>query len=51
MLTTRTILLDSDGIIKIADPLACGNPTNLDTVHRNRNAEGCYLSPEQCEVL
>lgn len=29
MLSTKTILLDSDGIIKIADPLACGYSTNL----------------------
>lgn len=39
MLTTRSILLDSDGLVKIADPLACGGTSNFDTVHRNRRVE------------
>lgn len=51
MLTTKTILIDSDSLIKIADPLSIGELSNLDTVNRNRNAEGIYLSPEQCEAL
>lgn len=45
MLTTKNLLLDSDGIMKIADPLACGSPSNLDSVFRNRDCEGVYLSP------
>lgn len=45
MLTTKNLLLDSDGIMKIADPLACGSTTNLDSVFRNRSLEGVYISP------
>lgn len=37
MLTTKSILLDTDGLIKIADPLACGSTSNMDTIYRNRN--------------
>ena len=48
MITTKTILLDMDGFVKIADPLACGSVSNMDTIYRNRNAEGIYISPEQC---
>lgn len=45
MITTKTILLDSEGLIKIADPLAIGAVSNIDVVNRNRNTEGIYLSP------
>lgn len=37
MITTKTILLDNDGLIKIADPLSLGSVTNMDVIYRNRN--------------
>lgn len=50
-LTTKAILIDSDGLVKVADSLALGSTSNLETVYNNRQATGIYLSPEQCEAL
>ena len=44
-LNTKNILLDNDGIVKIADPLAIGSQTNLDIIYSNRHAKSIYLSP------
>ena len=50
-LNTKNILLDNDGLVKVADPLAAAAPTNLDIIYHNRHAKSIYLSPEQCEAL
>lgn len=50
-ITTKSILLDEEGMVKVADPLTLASRSNLDTVYNNRHLKGIYLSPEQCEAL
>lgn len=47
-LNTKNILLDNEGLVKVADPLAAGTTTNIDIIYNNRHARSIYLSPEQC---
>ena len=44
-LSTKSILLDEEGMVKVADPLTLASRSNLDTVYNNRHTKGIYLSP------
>jgi hypothetical protein len=45
MLSTKAILFDHQGLVKITDPLTQSTLTNMETIYRNRNSLGIYLSP------
>lgn len=50
-LTTKAILMESDGNVKIVDPMTVGLQTNFESIFNNRTLKNIYLSPEQCEAI
>ena len=50
-LSSESILVDSNGVIKIADPFCAEELPNYDKLLNRRNSEHIYLSPELCESL
>lgn len=50
-LKSKNILLSREGIIKVSDPSAIGQPSNYDAALTKRGTEHIYLSPEQTQAL
>jgi len=50
-LKSNNILLSREGIIKVSDPFATGQPSNYDGALTKRNTLHAYLSPEQTQAL
>jgi hypothetical protein len=44
-LTTKAILMESDGNVKIVDPMTVGLQTNFESIFNNRTLKNIYLSP------
>lgn len=44
-LTTKAIVMESDGNVKIVDPMAVGLLTNFESIFNNRTLKNIYLSP------
>lgn len=48
---SNTILISSEGIIKVYDPITTGCQNNYDTLIAKRSTPHIYLSPELAESL
>lgn len=50
-LSSKAVLFQENGNIKVADPNSFGLTTNLEYVLSNRYNKSIYLSPEQCDAI